>query len=272
MSEDYSIEGLKRVCIEIRKDILNMLMEAGSGHTGGSLSCVEILAALYYKTLNIDLKKLDWPKRDRFILSKGHGCPALYATMAHLGFFDRAELVTLRKFGSRLQGHPNRRRLPGLESSSGSLGQGLSIANGIAMNLKLEKIDAKVFCLLGDGELDEGQVWEAAMTASHYKLNNLCAIIDRNKLQIDCKTEEIMALEPVEDKFKAFNWHVITVDGHNLEVLVNIFNKTGSFDKPLCVIANTVKGKGVSFIEGKVDWHGIAPKPNEFDAAVKELG
>ncbi|MFH1552288.1 MAG: transketolase [Candidatus Omnitrophota bacterium] len=265
------IKQLKKKAIAIRRDILVMLTEAGSGHTGGSLSIVEILIALYYRGMNIDSKKPDWRGRDKFVLSKGHGCPALYAVLADLGFFPREELWTLRKLGSRLQGHPQL-GLPGLEISSGSLGQGLSVSVGLALADKMDGINARVYCLMGDGETNEGQVWEAAMTAAHYNMDNLCGIIDFNKLQIDGLCCEVMDLGEYKKKWEAFGWHAVEVDGHDLEMLDKVFNEARAVKgRPQVVIAHTVKGKGVSFVENKVEWHGIAPKKDELEMALAEL-
>ncbi|MFC1570178.1 transketolase [Candidatus Omnitrophota bacterium] len=262
---------LKKKAIGLRRDILKMLAEAGSGHTGGSLSLVEILASLYYSQLNVDPKKPDSRERDKFVLSKGHGCPALYAVLADQGFFPREELWTLRKLGSRLQGHPQR-GLPGLEISSGSLGQGLSVAVGMALSDRMDSINAKVYCLMGDGETNEGQVWEAAMTAAHYKLDNLCAIIDFNKLQIDGLCCEVMDLGAYRKKWENFGWSAIEVDGHDFEELDKAFRKVQDVKGlPQIIIAHTVKGKGVSFMEHKAEWHGVAPKPDELERAMQEL-
>ena len=265
------IEKLVNDANEIRKDVLKMLTEAGSGHTGSSLSCVEIIESLYGYKLRYDPKKPHKDDRDRFVLSKGHGCPALYATLAYHGFFSKDKLMTLRKLGSDLQGHPQL-GLPGLEASTGSLGQGISIANGMALSGKLDKKDYRVYCLLGDGETNEGQVWEAAMTAAHYSLDNLCAIIDYNKLQIDGFLCDVMDLFSMEDKWKAFGWHVIETDGHDFNKLTDALDKAENLkDKPTVILAHTIKGKGVSFIENKAEWHGIAPKPDELERALKEL-
>lgn len=265
------IIALKKKAIEIRKDILKMLMLAGSGHTGGSLSIVDILVALYYHTLKHDPAKPGWRERDRFLLSKGHACPALYAVLAHKGYFSKDLLWTLRKMGSQLQGHPQV-GLPGIEISSGSLGQGLSIANGIAMAANLDGLKTRIYCLMGDGETNEGQVWEAAMTSSHYRLDNVCAIVDFNKLQIDGFCCEVMNLGAFRHKWEAFGWNAIEVDGHDIGALISAFDKAASVKgKPSVVIADTVKGKGVSFVENKVEWHGIAPKKEEYERAIKEL-
>lgn len=267
-----NIKELKKEAMEIRKDIIRMLGEAGSGHSGGSLSSVEIMMGLYYYKLRYNPKKPDWSDRDRFILSKGHVCPCLYTVMARCGYFPREELMTLRKLYSRLQGHPHMLKLPGLETSCGSLGQGLSIANGIALGARLDKKGYRVYCLLGDGETDEGQVWEAAMTANHYKLDNLCAIIDRNRLQIDGFTEDVMKLEPIGKRWESFGWHVIEVDGHNIKEVMDAYDEAEKIKgKPTMIIAHTTKGKGVSFMEDKVEWHGVAPKGEQIELALKEL-
>lgn len=272
MTEKPSLEELKKKAVGFRKDILTMLVKAGSGHTGGSLSIVEILTALYYYKMRVDPKNPSWELRDRFILSKGHGCPALYAVLADLGFFPRQELWTLRKLGSRLQGHPQL-GLPGLEISSGSLGQGLSIANGIALGLRLDGKPCRVYCLIGDGEANEGQIWEAAMTAAHYNLDNLCAVMDRNRFQIDglcCDTKEMPQMRL---RWEAFGWHVVEVDGHDIEKLMDALDEAErTKKKPAIIIADTIKGKGVSFIEHNNKFHGVAPTKEEFERALKELG
>lgn len=265
------IKELKKKAIEIRKDILKMLNLAGSGHTGGSLSIVDILVALYYYALKGDPKNPKWKERDRFLLSKGHACPALYAILAEKGYFNKEDLMTLRKMGSKLQGHPQL-GLPGIEISSGSLGQGLSIANGIGLAARMDKSDIRIYCLMGDGETNEGQVWEAAMTASHYKLDNLCAIIDYNKLQIDGFCCDVKDMVSYVDKWKNFGWNTIETDGHDIEKLMDAFDKAKTVkEKPTVIIAHTIKGKGVSFVENKVEWHGIAPKKEEYERAIKEL-
>ena len=262
---------LKKKAIEIRKDIINMLTIAGSGHTGGSLSLVEILVALYYYKLKYNPKLPAWKERDRLLLSKGHGCPALYAILASCGYFPREKLWTLRKLGSQLQGHPQI-GLPGVEISSGSLGQGLSIANGIALAARLDKMNIRVYCILGDGETNEGQVWEAAMTASHYRLDNVCAIVDFNKLQIDGFCCDVKDMGPYTHKWTDFGWNPIEVDGHDIGKLMDALDVAESVkDKPTVIIAHTIKGKGVSFVENKVEWHGIAPKKEECVRAIKEL-
>jgi transketolase len=271
MKKTVEVKELKKKALDIRRDILTMLEKAGSGHTGGSLSTVEILVALYYGKLNVSPENFSSRERDKFILSKGHGCPALYAVLSDRGFFPREELWTLRKLGSRLQGHPQR-GLPGLEISSGSLGQGLSVAVGMALGDKMDGLDTTIYCLMGDGETNEGQVWEAAMTAAHYNLDNLCGIIDFNKLQIDGMCCEVKDMGEYRKKWEHFGWYTIEIDGHDLEALDKAFEEAKAVKgKPKIVIAHTVKGKGISFIEHKVDWHGVSPKPEELEKALAEL-
>lgn len=272
MKQHPDIKKLEKQAKQIRIDILKMLTAAGSGHTGGSLSCVEIILSLYSYKLRHNPKRPHWPDRDRFILSKGHGCPALYAILANFGYFPKKDLMGLRKFGSLLQGHPQL-GLPGLESSTGSLGMGLSIANGMALAARLDKRkDVRVYCLMGDGEIDEGQIWEAAMTASHYKLDNLCGIVDFNRLQIDGFLRDIKNIKPVGEKWRSFGWEVFEADGHDFKQLIDAYDKAQNIKgKPSIILAHTIKGKGVSFIENKVEWHGIAPKPEELKRALKEL-
>jgi len=257
----------------MRIEVLKMLYQAGSGHTGGSLSAADIVTALYFAKMRHNPKDPDWPERDRFILSKGHAAPVLYAALALTGYFDISLLGTLRKVGSPLQGHPSSKLLKGVEVSTGSLGQGLSIANGLAMGLRLQGLPSRVYCLLGDGEVQEGQVWEAAMTASHYNVDNLCAIIDYNGLQIDGRCAEVMKLEPLVDKWLAFGWHVLSIDGHEMaEILDALDRAEGIKGKPTLILAKTVKGKGVSIFEDKVQYHGVAPSKEELEIALKELG
>jgi len=263
---------LKKKATELRVEILKMLTEAGSGHTGGSLSAADIVAALYFYKMRHKPQDPKWRERDRFILSKGHAAPVLYAALALSGYFEKTLLSTLRKIGSPLQGHPCSRKLPGVEISTGSLGQGLSVANGIAIGLKLDGLPSRVYCLVGDGEIQEGQIWEAAMTASHYRLDNLCAIIDNNGLQIDGHCSDVMAVEPIVEKWEAFGWYVIDIDGHNMEAIVDALDEADSVTgRPTMVVARTVKGKGVSFFEGKVEYHGLAPTHEELASALKEL-
>ncbi len=266
------IVGLTERARSLRMEILQMLTIAGSGHTGGSLSAADIVTVLYFHTLRHDSGNPQWRERDRFILSKGHAAPVLYAALALSGYFDKDILKTLRKIGSPLQGHPCSCKLPGVEISTGSLGQGLSIANGIAMGMKMDELSSRVYCLLGDGEIQEGQVWEAAMTAAHYKLDNLCAIIDNNGLQIDGHCSDVMHIEPIVNRWEAFGWHVIDIDGHDIKAIINAFhNAEAKKGKPTMIVARTIKGKGVSFFEGKVEYHGLAPTHDELDLAIREL-
>ncbi|MEE9322967.1 MAG: transketolase [Candidatus Aenigmarchaeota archaeon] len=268
----YGIDEMKKVAKDVRKDIIKMTTEAGSGHPGGSLSSVEIMVSLYFHVMNHNPKDHKWEKRDRFVLSKGHVCPVLYSTLARSGYFPADELVTLRKLGSRLQGHPDRKKLPYLEISCGSLGQGLSIAVGMSIGLRMDKKDQRVYCLMGDGECDEGQIWEAAMSGAHYNLDNLCGIVDVNGLQIDGRTKDVMSLEPLEKKWEAFGWNVIEIDGHSFEQLIKAFEEANNIKgKPTVILANTVKGKGVSFMEHKAEWHGKAPTKEEAEIALKDL-
>ena len=269
------LEELKNFACKTRKNIVKMVCNAKSGHPGGSLSGADILAVLYNKSLNIPSdwdKSPDFEKRDRFILSKGHASPLLYATLAEHGMFPEEELMTFRKFHSRLQGHPAKGYLPGIETSTGSLGQGLSIGCGIAMGLKLDNNPAYVIVYTGDGELQEGSCWEAFMQAAHRKLDNLIAIIDRNKLQIDGCTEDVMALDNLNDKIKAFNWDVIEINGHDFEQIYNAVEKAKKAVKPCAIIAHTIKGKGCSFMENQASWHGKAPNEEQLHQALKELG
>lgn len=262
---------LQKKAIDIRKDILKMLMMARSGHTGGSLSIVDILVALYYYKLKNDPTNPNWKERDRFLLSKGHACPALYAVLAHKGYFSKDLLWTLRKLGSPLQGHPQM-GLAGVEISSGSLGQGLSIADGIALGARIDAVNMRVYCLMGDGETNEGQVWEAAMTAAHYKLDNVCGIIDCNKLQIDGFCCEVRDPGAYKHKWEDFGWKTIEVNGHDMKGLMDSLDEAEKVKgRPTMIIAHTIKGKGVSFIENKAEWHGIAPKKEEYEKAIQEL-
>lgn len=267
-----SLEELKEMSRHVRADIVNMTAAAGSGHPGGSLSSVELMTALYFSVLNHRANDVGWQERDRFILSKGHACPVLYSVMARSGYFPVEELLTLRKLGSRLQGHPSCKALPGLEVSGGSLGQGLSISNGLAMAGKMNKKDFRVYCLLGDGELQEGQVWEAIMTAAHYKLDNVCAIVDCNNLQIDGTVEAVMGMAPVAEKWAAFNWHTIEIDGHDFtQVLAGYEEAKQTKGKPSVIIGKTIKGKGISFMEDVAGWHGKAPNREEQEKALEEI-
>ncbi len=271
--QSRDIEFLKEQARIVRIEILKMLTQSGSGHTGGSLSAADIVTALYFYKMRHDPSNPKLPDRDRFILSKGHAAPLLYAVLALTGYFDKSLLSTLRKIGSPLQGHPSSKLVPGVEVSTGSLGQGLSVANGIALGLKINKSNARVYCLLGDGEIQEGQVWEAAMTSSHYFLDNLCAIIDMNELQIDGRCSDVMKIDPVMPKWKAFGWHVFEIDGHNMKEIVDTLDEAEHIKgKPSVILAKTIKGKGVSIFEGKVEYHGLAPTKEELEIALKELG
>ena len=268
-----SLDELKQIARRMRVEIVKMIGAAGSGHPGGSLSEVELLTALYFRVMPHDPTDPNWPDRDRFILSKGHGVPALYATLAEAGYLDRALLPTLRKLGSPLQGHPDKRMLPILEASTGSLGQGLSIGIGIALAARLDKKDFHTFVMIGDGEAQEGQVWESLMFAPYHNLSNLTLIIDANKQQLDDWTHKILDLSPLKAKLDAFNWQTIEIDGHHLPQVIDALQlaRDRRNAKPTAIIANTVKGKGVSFMENNIKWHGVAPKKEEVEAAVKEL-
>lgn len=255
---------------KLRAIILKMIHAGKSGHPGGSFSCLDILMTLFAEVLRYNSDDPEWVDRDRCILSKGHGVPALYAVLAEAGFFPKDWLMTLRQLGSPLQGHPDRFRMTCVEAATGSLGQGMSIAQGMAMAGKLDKKDFRVFCIVGDGEIQEGQIWEAAMSAPKFKLDNLSVIVDYNHGQIDGRSDEVMNLEPLSDKWRAFNWNVIEVDGHDRKALAKTLpqKKDG---QPTLIIAHTVKGKGVSFMEGVIDWHGVAPTDDELKKALKEL-
>ena len=263
---------LVSVTKKMRAHIVEMLAAAGSGHPGGSLSATDIIATLYFKHMRVDPGNPSWEDRDRFVLGKGHAAPALYAALAMRGFFPEEELITLRKIGSRLQGHPCRKETPGVDMSTGSLGQGLSMANGMALAGRLDGRDYYVYCIMGDGELQEGQVWEAAMSAAHYKLDHLIAFVDHNGLQIDGPNSKVMNVEPIDEKFRAFGWNVMRIDGHDLEAIdAAIVEAKKSEGKPTVIVCETVKGKGVSFMENEVDWHGVAPTPEQAEAAVAEM-
>ncbi|KKU93047.1 MAG: Transketolase domain protein [Parcubacteria group bacterium GW2011_GWA2_50_10] len=271
--KQYSLQELDKIANEIRQDIIRMLLEAGSGHSAGPLGMADVFTALYFAVMNHDPKNPDWEERDRLILSNGHICPVRYAAMARAGYFPLEELKTLRKFGSRLQGHPERKKLPGVETTSGPLGSGLSQAAGMAYVAKyIDKKNWRVFCAMSDGEQEAGQTWEAAMFAGKNKLNNLTGIIDRNNIQIDGYVEDIMPLEPLRAKYEAFNWNVIEIDGHNIEEIIDACSQAkATQEKPTCIIAHTIPGKGVSFMENKFEWHGKPPKPEEAKTALREL-
>ena len=266
-------KGLKDIARNIRKDIVSMIHMSKSGHPGGSLSAVEILTALYFDEMNIDPNNGKMEDRDRFVLSKGHAAPVLYATLAHKGYFDREELKGLRKINRMLQGHPDMKGTPGVEMSTGSLGQGFSVACGMAMASKLDNAPWRVYTLLGDGEVQEGIVWEAAMSAAHYKLDNMVAFLDYNGLQIDGKTEDVMNIGPIVDKFKAFGWNVIEIDGHDFDQIFAALDMAKeTVGKPTMIIAKTIKGKGVSFMENQAGWHGAAPSDSDLERALLDLG
>jgi len=255
----------------VRRDILESIARAGSGHPGGSLSCVEILVQLYFRTMRISPSEPLRDDRDRFVLSKGHACPALYSVLARRGYFDPAELSTLRQPGSRLQGHPDFHRLPGLDCSTGSLGQGFCASTGLAEGLSLRGSPARVFCLLGDGELQEGCVWESAAAASHHGLSNITAVVDCNGLQLDGTVSDIKGMEPLWMKWQSFGWHALSADGHDFGALERAFAESAASGRPSVILAKTVKGKGISFMEGVADWHGRCPSREELGAALREL-
>jgi len=266
------MDALASLTRALRADIIRMIAAAGSGHPGGSLSVIDILAVLYAKHLRHDPKKPEWPERDRLILSKGHACPALYAVLAHRGFFPMERLATLRQLGSPLQGHPERHRLPGVEASTGSLGQGLSMGLGMALAAKLDGSSRRVYVVTGDGEMQEGQVWEALLAAPQFRLDNLTLIVDSNNGQIDGHVSEIMPLEPLAEKLRSFHWDTRRVDGHDLEALDQAFTAVKAVrDRPQAIVAKTIKGKGVSFMEDQIAWHGKAPNKDEAEKALKEI-
>jgi len=271
MLTDYN--DLKTIANTIRKDIIKATHAAGSGHPGGSLSAVEILTVLYFYKMKVDPNNPKDPDRDIFVLSKGHASPVLYSTLAEKGYFEKSLLPTFRKIGSILQGHPDKKKVPGVEMSTGSLGQGFSTCIGMALASKLDKKKNRIYALLGDGEIQEGIVWEAAMSASHYKLDNLTAILDHNGLQIDGSNEDVMNVNPVKEKWESFGWNVIEIDGHDFGQIISALDTAENVKgKPTIIIAKTIKGKGVSFMEGVADWHGKAPNNEQMEAAISELG
>ncbi len=265
-------EELQAISKDVRKGIIEAVYNAKSGHPGGSLSCADILTVLYFYQMNINPEIPDAKERDRFVLSKGHAAPALYSVLANRGFFDKSELKNLRKLDSILQGHPDMKHIPGVDMTTGSLGQGLSAANGMALSSKLNKEGFRVYCLLGDGEIEEGQVWEAAMSAVHYKLDNLCVIVDNNNLQIDGTVENVMSPYPIDEKFKSFGFEVINIDGHDYDDIIKAFDVARQIKgRPTAIIAKTIKGKGVSFMENQVGWHGKAPNEEQYNIAMEDL-
>lgn len=266
------VDALEKIANDIRINIVKTVYNAQSGHPGGSLSCADILTVLFFNQMNINPEKPNAPERDRFVLSKGHCTPALYSTLARKGYFEEKELENFRKLNSNLQGHPDMNKVPGVDMTTGSLGQGLSVANGMALSSKMDSMGYRVYCLLGDGEIEEGQIWEAAMTASKYKLDNLCVIVDNNNLQIDGNIQDVKGLNKIEEKFISFGFNVIPVNGNNIELLIDAFDRARvTKGMPTAIIAKTTKGKGVSFMENKAEWHGKAPSEEECKKAIKEL-
>ena len=270
--DNIRLKFLRETARRVRLDIIEETYHAGSGHPGGSLSCADILTYLYFEEMNVRPDEPKWEDRDRFVLSKGHAAPALYGVLAEKGYFPKDKLPTLRKIDSILQGHPDMKKTPGVDISTGSLGIGLSNACGMALAAKLQKKSYRVFSVTGDGELQEGQIWEAAMFASHYRLDNLFVFVDANGLQIDGRTCDVMTVEPIDKRFEAFGWHVQRIDGHDFSAIEDALNKAKTISgKPHVIVCDTVKGKGVSFMENKANWHGVAPKKDDYDKAVEEL-
>ncbi len=271
--ERKELSYYEEIARRVRIDIIKATFNAGSGHPGGSLSCADILTALYFSEMNIDPEHPDMKGRDRFVLSKGHAVPAQYSVLAERGYFPVSDLMTLRKLGSPFQGHGNMQLVPGIEMSTGSLGQGFSASVGMALADRLDDNGARVYTLLGDGEIQEGLVWEAAMAAAHYKLSSLTAIVDWNGLQIDGRNEDVMTVAPIKEKFEAFGWHAVSIDGHDFSQIFGALDEARKeTERPTAIIAKTVKGKGVSFMEDEVGWHGKAPKEDEAKQAVRDLG
>ena len=267
-----NLAELTQIAKDIRCRVIEAVYNGKSGHPGGSLSIADILTVLYFNEMNIDEKNPNLETRDRLVLSKGHTSPALYSTLARRGYFYISEISTFRKLESRLQGHPDMNKVPGVDMTTGSLGQGLSVANGMAMAGKLDNKNYRVYVVCGDGEMQEGQIWEAAMTSAHYKLDNLCIIVDNNNLQIDGSVDKVMSIYPIEEKFKAFGFEVINIDGHNFEEIMLAFKKARNvIEKPTAIIAKTIKGKGVSFMENQAGWHGKAPDEEQYNQAIIEL-
>ena len=266
------VEELEKMAKQVRKGIIEAVYSNQSGHPGGSLSVADILTVLYFKEMNIDEKNPNWKDRDRLVLSKGHCSPALYSCLANRGFFPVEDLKTFRNINSYLQGHPDKNKVPGVDMTTGSLGQGLSSANGMAIAGKMDGKDYRVYCILGDGEIEEGQIWEAAMAANKYKLDNLCVIVDNNNLQIDGTIEEVMSSYPIDEKFRSFGFEIIKIDGHDITEIIKAFDVAKNVKgKPTCIIAKTIKGKGISFMENQVGWHGKAPNEEQYIQALQEL-
>ena len=267
-----NVKALKKIALEVRKDIIEAVYSAKSGHPGGSLSIADILTVLYFNQMNIDEEKPDDPNRDRLVLSKGHACTTLYSVLAEKGYFDKEDLKTFRKLGSPLQGHPDMNKVLGIDMTTGSLGQGLSASVGMAIASKMNKAGCKIYCILGDGEIEEGQIWEAAMSASKYKLDNLCVILDNNNLQIDGEIEKGGGMNNITEKFLSFGFNVVNINGHNIDEIIDaITTAKQTKGKPTIIIAKTIKGKGVSFMENKAEWHGKAPSEEEYNLAMDEL-
>lgn len=272
MIDKDKLEDFQKKAKNVRRNIVEMVYSAKSGHPGGSLSIADILVALYFSELKVDVNNPKDENRDRLVLSKGHCSPALYSVLAEKGFIPKEDLKTFRKIDSYLQGHPDMKKIPGVDMTSGSLGQGLSVSNGMAIAGKLDKKAYRVYCILGDGEIEEGQVWEAAMTSSHYKLDNLCVIVDNNNLQIDGNVKDVMNPHPIDKKFESFGFNVIEINGHNFEEILEVFDKARNVKgKPTAIIAKTTKGKGVSYMEDNAGWHGKAPSEEEYNLAMNEL-
>ena len=271
-TQKKSKEELEKLAKKIRLGIIDEVYYGKSGHPGGSLSIADIMTVLYFDEMNIDNENPNWEDRDRLVLSKGHCSPALYAALAYRGYFPIEDLKTFRNINSYLQGHPDKKNIPGVDMSTGSLGQGLSVANGMAISAKLNNKNYRVYCILGDGEIEEGQIWEAAMSSSKYKLDNLCVIVDNNNLQIDGTIDEVMSSKPIDDKFRSFGFEIIKIDGHNIEEIKSAFEVAKNVkEKPVCIIAKTIKGKGVKYMENKVDWHGKAPNEDEYKQAIIDI-
>lgn len=264
MEKIKDVNELAQIAKNIRRDIIEEIYDAQSGHPGGSLSIADIMTVLYFYEMNVDPQNPKYENRDRLVLSKGHCAPALYATLANRGFFNKKELSTLRKIDSNLQGHPDMNKVPGVDMTTGSLGQGISVATGMAMAGKLDNKPYRVYCIMGDGEIEEGQVWEASMSAVKYKLDNLCIIADNNNLQIDGTIEDVMSSYPIDEKFKSFGFQIINIDGHNYQEIIDAFDVARNIkEKPVCIIAKTIKGKGISYMENKIEWHGKAPNEEQ---------
>ena len=266
------VNELRKMAVNIRKGIIEEVYSGQSGHPGGSLSIADILTVLYFNQLNIDEKNPKWEDRDRFVLSKGHCSPALYSCLANRGFFPLEDLKTFRNIKSYLQGHPDMKNIPGVDMTTGSLGQGLSAAVGMAIAGKMDNKNYRVYCVLGDGEIEEGQIWEAAMSANKYKLDNLCIIVDNNNLQIDGTIKEVMSPYPIDEKFRSFGFEIIKIDGHNIQEIIDAFDVAKNVkEKPVCIIAKTIKGKGISYMENQIGWHGKAPNEEQYKIALEEL-